>query len=128
MYLATVPSEDLCKCGLTVIIHMPILRALQEACPAQIHVALNRKPDNFWQKKKTNFGSSKFIFEMSMVYVVDLGKLVGPSQLTEKLDVSLHYNQRSGLSCVSLEGVLQQCTCSDAMRTCRRCWPGRSSL
>lgn len=43
----------------------PLLKTLQEAFPAEIHVALIIKPDNFWQKQKTNFGSSKFIFEVS---------------------------------------------------------------
>lgn len=42
----------------------PLLKTLQEAFPAEIHVALIIKPDNFWQKQKTNFGSSKFIFEV----------------------------------------------------------------
>lgn len=67
-------SEDVCKRGFTVIIDMrgskwdlikPLLKTLQEAFPAEIHVALIIKPDNFWQKQKTNFGSSKFIFEVS---------------------------------------------------------------
>lgn len=66
-------SEDVCKRGFTVIIDMrgskwdlikPLLKTLQEAFPAEIHVALIIKPDNFWQKQKTNFGSSKFIFEV----------------------------------------------------------------
>ena len=44
----------------------PLLKTLQEAFPAEIHVALIIKPDNFWQKQKTNFGSSKFIFEVRL--------------------------------------------------------------
>uniref|UniRef100_A0A9L0RN82 Kalirin RhoGEF kinase n=1 Tax=Equus caballus TaxID=9796 RepID=A0A9L0RN82_HORSE len=100
-YLASVPSEDVCKRGFTVIIDMrgskwdlikPLLKTLQEAFPAEIHVALIIKPDNFWQKQKTNFGSSKFIFETSMVSVEGLTKLVDPSQLTEEFDGSLDYN------------------------------------
>ncbi|XP_057400914.1 kalirin [Balaenoptera acutorostrata] len=100
-YLASVPSEDVCKRGFTVIIDMrgskwdlikPLLKTLQEAFPAEIHVALIIKPDNFWQKQKTNFGSSKFIFETSMVSVEGLTKLVDPSQLTEEFDGSLEYN------------------------------------
>uniref|UniRef100_P97924-8 Isoform 8 of Kalirin n=1 Tax=Rattus norvegicus TaxID=10116 RepID=P97924-8 len=99
--LASVPSEDVCKRGFTVIIDMrgskwdlikPLLKTLQEAFPAEIHVALIIKPDNFWQKQKTNFGSSKFIFETSMVSVEGLTKLVDPSQLTEEFDGSLDYN------------------------------------
>ncbi|KAL4823731.1 hypothetical protein H8958_007650 [Nasalis larvatus] len=94
-------SEDVCKRGFTVIIDMrgskwdlikPLLKTLQEAFPAEIHVALIIKPDNFWQKQKTNFGSSKFIFETSMVSVEGLTKLVDPSQLTEEFDGSLDYN------------------------------------
>ncbi|KAI4579141.1 hypothetical protein MJT46_000509, partial [Ovis ammon polii x Ovis aries] len=108
-YLASVPrcykvqvfNEDVCKRGFTVIIDMrgskwdlikPLLKTLQEAFPAEIHVALIIKPDNFWQKQKTNFGSSKFIFETSMVSVEGLTKLVDPSQLTEEFDGSLDYN------------------------------------
>ena len=65
----------MCKRGFTVIIDMrgskwdlikPLLKTLQEAFPAEIHVALIIKPDNFWQKQKTNFGSSKFIFEVRL--------------------------------------------------------------
>ncbi|XP_059822545.1 kalirin isoform X4 [Hypanus sabinus] len=100
-YLASVPSEDVCKRGFTVIIDMrgskwdlikPLLKTLQESFPADIHVALIIKPDNFWQKQKTNFGSSKFIFETSMVSVEGLSKLVDPSQLTEEFDGTLDYN------------------------------------
>uniref|UniRef100_A0A4W3I7M0 non-specific serine/threonine protein kinase n=1 Tax=Callorhinchus milii TaxID=7868 RepID=A0A4W3I7M0_CALMI len=100
-YLASVPSEDVCKRGFTVIIDMrgskwdlikPLLKTLQESFPADIHVALIIKPDNFWQKQKTNFGSSKFIFETSMVSVEGLSKLVDPSQLTEEFEGSLEYN------------------------------------
>lgn len=42
----------------------PLLKTLQEAFPAEICVALIIKPDNFWQKQKTNFGSAKFTFEV----------------------------------------------------------------
>ncbi|MED6274794.1 hypothetical protein CHARACLAT_020023 [Characodon lateralis] len=72
-YLSTVPSEDVCKRGFTVIIDMrgskwelikPLLKTLQEYFPAEICVALIIKPDNFWQKQKTNFGSAKFSFEV----------------------------------------------------------------
>ncbi|XP_043549662.1 kalirin isoform X3 [Chiloscyllium plagiosum] len=100
-YLASVPSEDVSKRGFTVIIDMrgskwdlikPLLKTLQESFPADIHVALIIKPDNFWQKQKTNFGSSKFIFETSMVSVEGLSKLVDPSQLTEEFDGTLEYN------------------------------------
>ncbi|XP_068102365.1 kalirin isoform X5 [Hyperolius riggenbachi] len=112
-YLASVPSEDVCKRGFTVIIDMrgskwelikPLLKTLQEAFPAEIHVALIIKPENFWQKQKTNFGSSKFIFETSMVSVEGLTKLVDPSQLTEEFDGSLEYNHEEWIELrVSLE-------------------------
>lgn len=60
--------------GFTVIVDMrgskwdsikPLLKILQESFPSCIHVALIIKPDNFWQKQRTNFGSSKFEFEVS---------------------------------------------------------------
>ncbi len=44
----------------------PLLKTLQEVFPAEICVALIIKPDNFWQKQKTNFGSAKFTFEVKM--------------------------------------------------------------
>ncbi|KAJ7420938.1 kalirin [Pitangus sulphuratus] len=105
--------EDVCKRGFTVIIDMrgskwdlikPLLKTLQEAFPAEIHVALIIKPDNFWQKQKTNFGSSKFIFETSMVSVEGLAKLVDPSQLTDEFEGSLDYNHDEWIELrVSLE-------------------------
>lgn len=67
-------SEDVCKRGFTVIVDMrgskwdsikPLLKILQESFPCCIHVALIIKPDNFWQKQRTNFGSSKFEFEVT---------------------------------------------------------------
>ncbi|KAG8548579.1 hypothetical protein GDO81_024899 [Engystomops pustulosus] len=82
----------------------PLLKTLQEAFPAEIHVALIIKPENFWQKQKTNFGSSKFIFETSMVSVEGLTKLVDPSQLTEEFEGSLDYNHDEWIELrVSLE-------------------------
>lgn len=59
--------------GFTVIVDMrgskwdsikPLLKILQDSFPSCIHVALIIKPDNFWQKQRTNFGSSKFEFEV----------------------------------------------------------------
>uniref|UniRef100_A0AAV2JZT6 Kalirin RhoGEF kinase a n=1 Tax=Knipowitschia caucasica TaxID=637954 RepID=A0AAV2JZT6_KNICA len=112
-YLSTVPSEDVCKRGFTVIIDMrgskwelikPLLKTLQEAFPAEICVALIIKPDNFWQKQKTNFGSAKFSFETSMVSVEGLAKLVDPSQLTDDFEGSLDYNHDEWIDLrVSLE-------------------------
>uniref|UniRef100_A0A3Q1H7E7 Kalirin RhoGEF kinase a n=1 Tax=Acanthochromis polyacanthus TaxID=80966 RepID=A0A3Q1H7E7_9TELE len=112
-YLSTVPSEDVCKRGFTVIIDMrgskwdlikPLLKTLQEFFPADICVALIIKPDNFWQKQKTNFGSAKFSFETSMVSVEGLSKLVDPSQLTDDFEGSLDYNHEEWMDLrVSLE-------------------------
>ncbi|KTG32445.1 hypothetical protein cypCar_00029951, partial [Cyprinus carpio] len=65
-------SEEVSRHGFTVIVDMrgskwdsikPLLKILQESFPSCIHVALIIKPDNFWQKQRTNFGSSKFEFE-----------------------------------------------------------------
>lgn len=70
-------SEEVCKRGFTVIVDMrgskwdsikPLLKILQESFPCCIHVALIIKPDNFWQKQRTNFGSSKFEFEVGIVF------------------------------------------------------------
>lgn len=66
-------SEEVVRHGFTVIVDMrgskwdsikPLLKILQESFPSCIHVALIIKPDNFWQKQRTNFGSSKFEFEV----------------------------------------------------------------
>uniref|UniRef100_A0A673HK75 non-specific serine/threonine protein kinase n=1 Tax=Sinocyclocheilus rhinocerous TaxID=307959 RepID=A0A673HK75_9TELE len=100
-YLAGIPSEDVCKHGFTVIVDMrgskwdsikPLLKILQESFPCCIHVALIIKPDNFWQKQRTNFGSSKFEFETAMVSLEGLSKVVDPSQLTADFEGSLDYN------------------------------------
>uniref|UniRef100_A0AAR2JYI3 non-specific serine/threonine protein kinase n=1 Tax=Pygocentrus nattereri TaxID=42514 RepID=A0AAR2JYI3_PYGNA len=100
-YLAGIPSEDVCKHGFTVIVDMrgskwdsikPLLKILQESFPCCIHVALIIKPDNFWQKQRTNFGSSKFEFETTMVSLEGLSKVVDPSQLTPDFEGSLDYN------------------------------------
>ncbi|XP_068189975.1 triple functional domain protein isoform X2 [Antennarius striatus] len=100
-YLASIPSEEVCKHGFTVIVDMrgskwdsikPLLKILQESFPSCIHVALIIKPDNFWQKQRTNFGSSKFEFETTMVSLEGLTKVVDPSQLTADFDGSLDYN------------------------------------
>ena len=75
------PSEDVARHGFTVIVDMrgskwdsikPVLKILQESFPSCIHVALIIKPDNFWQKHRTNFGSSKFEFEVSVALSTSL--------------------------------------------------------
>uniref|UniRef100_A0AAQ4PK50 Uncharacterized protein n=1 Tax=Gasterosteus aculeatus aculeatus TaxID=481459 RepID=A0AAQ4PK50_GASAC len=100
-YLATVPSEEVARHGFTVIVDMrgskwdsikPLLKILQESFPSCIHVALIIKPDNFWQKQRTNFGSSKFEFETVMVSLDGLSKIVDASQLTADFEGSLDYN------------------------------------
>uniref|UniRef100_A0A668AV20 non-specific serine/threonine protein kinase n=1 Tax=Myripristis murdjan TaxID=586833 RepID=A0A668AV20_9TELE len=100
-YLATIPSEEVARHGFTVIVDMrgskwdsikPLLKILQESFPSCIHVALIIKPDNFWQKQRTNFGSSKFEFETVMVSLEGLSKVVDPSQLTADFEGSLEYN------------------------------------
>uniref|UniRef100_A0A8C9STD6 Trio Rho guanine nucleotide exchange factor n=1 Tax=Scleropages formosus TaxID=113540 RepID=A0A8C9STD6_SCLFO len=100
-YLAGIPSEEVSRHGFTVIVDMrgtkwdsikPLLKILQESFPRCIHVALIIKPDNFWQKQRTNFGSSKFEFEATMVSLEGLTKVVDPSQLTPDFDGSLDYN------------------------------------
>lgn len=72
--MAPLHSEEVSKRGFTVIVDMrgskwdsikPLLKILQESFPGCIHVALIIKPDNFWQKQRTNFGSSKFEFEVT---------------------------------------------------------------
>ncbi len=74
-------SEEVSRHGFTVIVDMrgskwdsikPLLKILQESFPSCIHVALIIKPDNFWQKQRTNFGSSKFEFEVRTLSIVNL--------------------------------------------------------
>lgn len=96
----------MCKRGFTVIIDMrgskwdlikPLLKTLQEAFPAEIHVALIIKPDNFWQKQKTNFGSSKFIFEVSQTSLLapPFPSLLLPTHFSLLL-LHLPYNMQDG--------------------------------
>ncbi|XP_077959998.1 kalirin RhoGEF kinase b isoform X3 [Gasterosteus aculeatus] len=100
-YLATIPCEDVCARGFTVVVDMrgskwdsvkPVLRTLQESFSSNIHTALLIKPDTFWQKHKTNLGSAKLSFETSLVSVEGLSRLVDPSQLTSDLGGSLEYD------------------------------------
>ncbi|KAJ7985626.1 hypothetical protein DPEC_G00354020 [Dallia pectoralis] len=100
-YLAGIPSEDVSRHGFTVIVDMrgskwdsikPLLKLLQDSFPSCIHITLIIKPDNFWQKQRTNFGSSKFEFETIMVSLEGLTKVVDPSQLTSDFEGSLEYD------------------------------------
>ncbi|XP_007420433.1 triple functional domain protein [Python bivittatus] len=119
-YLACIPSEDVCKRGFTVIVDMrgskwdsikPLLKILQESFPCCIHVALIIKPDNFWQKQRTNFGSSKFEFETNMVSLEGLTKVVDPSQLTQEFDGCLEYNHEEWIEIrVAFEDYISNAT------------------
>ncbi|XP_053570468.1 triple functional domain protein isoform X2 [Bombina bombina] len=119
-YLACIPSEEVCKRGFTVIVDMrgskwdsikPLLKILQESFPCCIHVALIIKPDNFWQKQRTNFGSSKFEFETSMVSIEGLTKVVDPSQLTPEFEGCLEYNHEEWIEIrVAFEDFINNAT------------------
>ena len=70
-------SEEVLQLGFTVIVDMrgstwnsikPILKVLQEHFPAKINSVFIIKPENFWQKQRTNFGSNKFSFEVSVFF------------------------------------------------------------
>ncbi|KAM9102616.1 triple functional domain protein isoform 5-T5 [Sarcophilus harrisii] len=119
-YLACIPSEEVCKRGFTVIVDMrgskwdsikPLLKILQESFPCCIHVALIIKPDNFWQKQRTNFGSSKFEFETNMVSLEGLTKVVDPSQLTPEFEGCLEYNHEEWIEIrVAFEDYISNAT------------------
>nr|XP_033785737.1 triple functional domain protein isoform X2 [Geotrypetes seraphini] len=119
-YLACIPSEEVCKRGFTVIVDMrgskwdsikPLLKILQESFPCCIHVALIIKPDNFWQKQRTNFGSSKFEFETSMVSLEGLTKVVDPSQLTPEFEGCLEYDHEEWIEIrVAFEDFISNAT------------------
>ena len=70
-------SEDVRELGFTVLIDMrgnsswstvkPILKVLQDYFSSAIHTAHIIKPDNFWQKQRTNLGSQKYKFEVGVL-------------------------------------------------------------
>lgn len=78
----------------------PLLKILQESFPCCIHVALIIKPDNFWQKQRTNFGSSKFEFEVisPMVYkftfVLIVLSMLTTDQLLENCQINFVLDER----------------------------------
>jgi triple functional domain protein len=41
------------------------VQVLQDQFGSSIHTALIIKPDNFWQKQRTNLGSQKYKFEVN---------------------------------------------------------------
>ena len=73
-------SEDVRELGFTVLIDMrgnsswstvkPILKVLQDYFSSAIHTAHIIKPDNFWQKQRTNLGSQKYKFEVGVLIFV----------------------------------------------------------
>lgn len=80
----------------------PLLKILQESFPCCIHVALIIKPDNFWQKQRTNFGSSKFEFEVisPMVYkfILMVLSMLTTDQLLENSQINCVLDERRGTS------------------------------
>ncbi|XP_041962878.1 triple functional domain protein isoform X1 [Alosa sapidissima] len=105
-YLSTVPSEEACRHGFTVIVDTrssrwdvikPLLKTLQDSFPRCIHTALIIKPESVWLKHRSSLGSTKFEFETYMVSVEELCELVDPSQLTPELGGSLLYEHEAWL-------------------------------
>lgn len=103
LYLASIPGSAVKKAFVFVVDMRgrkyesvkPILKglqSLQENYNLQIHHVFIIKPDNFWQKQKTSFASSKYSFEHSLISVDQLQKYFDPSQLTPDLDGTFIYN------------------------------------
>nr|KAG5714837.1 hypothetical protein BaRGS_000325 [Batillaria attramentaria] len=87
--------------GFTVILDMrgskwetvkPILKALQECFPGNIHMAYIIKPERFWEKQRTSLGSAKYNFETNMISLDNLTKVIDSSQLTREFDGTLEYD------------------------------------
>jgi len=105
-YLTSIPTEDVQEYGFSAIVDARssnwhntklILRALQEALPAQIHVVYIIQPGHFWKKTATSRGHNKekgkLEFSTVMLSVVDkLIRHVESSQLTSDLGGFLPYN------------------------------------
>jgi hypothetical protein len=47
--------------------HVVCVQVLQDQFGSSIHTALIIKPDNFWQKQRTNLGSQKYKFEVNIL-------------------------------------------------------------
>ncbi|XP_048253877.1 triple functional domain protein-like isoform X2 [Haliotis rufescens] len=101
MYLASVPSDEVRERGFTVILDMrgstwqtvkPILKALQECFPGNIHIAYIIKPEKFWEKQRTSLGSAKYNFETNMISLDSLQKVIDQTQLTREFEGSLDYD------------------------------------
>ena len=77
IFMVIIFSEDVRELGFTVLIDMrgnsswstvkPILKVLQDYFSSAIHTAHIIKPDNFWQKQRTNLGSQKYKFEVGVL-------------------------------------------------------------
>uniref|UniRef100_H2XVV8 DH domain-containing protein n=1 Tax=Ciona intestinalis TaxID=7719 RepID=H2XVV8_CIOIN len=100
-YLTSVPSEEVLQLGFTVVVDMrgstwnavkPLLKVLQDNFHSTISSVFIIKPDNFWQKQRTNFGSNKFSFEVHTVSVDGLTRAINPRQLTPELGGLLSYD------------------------------------
>nr|XP_054757558.1 kalirin-like [Lytechinus pictus] len=105
-YLSGIPSDEARDLGFTVIIDMrgstwtnikPVLKALQECVPDNIHMVYIIKPEKFWQKQRTSMGSSKLKFETTMISSENLVKLVDPAQLTVDMEGTMHYDHEEWL-------------------------------
>ena len=69
-------SDNVCNLGFTVIIDMrgssswntvkPVLKVLQDFFSNVIHTVHIIKPENFWQKQRTNIASQKYKFEVRL--------------------------------------------------------------
>ncbi|XP_024083955.1 triple functional domain protein isoform X2 [Cimex lectularius] len=70
----------------------PILKVLHDHFPSAVHAVYIIKPDNFWQKQRTSLGSHKYKFEVNMISMEGLPKIVDSSQLTSDLEGTLHYD------------------------------------
>ncbi|XP_075250716.1 triple functional domain protein-like isoform X2 [Convolutriloba macropyga] len=101
-YLLGVPSQDELTAGFTVVVDMrrckwetikPLLRAFDDSNNGQqIQSALVIRPDNFLQKQKANFGSSKLSFETSVISLEALVKYVDKTQVTIHFEGALNYD------------------------------------
>ncbi|XP_076464394.1 triple functional domain protein-like [Babylonia areolata] len=100
-YLASVPSDEVREKGFTAVLDMrgskwetvkPVLKALQECFPGNIHMAYIIKPGGFWEKQRTSLGSAKYNFETNMISIDNLPKVIDSTQLTWEFDGSLDYD------------------------------------
>lgn len=102
-YFCNITDDDIRRKGFTFVIDMraatwsqikPILKCLQEGFPWDINNVIILQPDNFWQKQKTNVGSSKYSFDVSMIQPDQLYRALSRSQLTKEFDGNLAFDQQ----------------------------------